>query len=239
MRDIGKNIRAVRTRAGLTQDQLAERLHVTRQTVSNYETGRSRPDVETLLALAEALEADVKELLYGPQVPPDRRRGFRLLVIGCVLTVLLALPVVLLPTLPDVHTAHLFYGPLLMRKALLLPCLWLVLAWTSLQACGLFLHLTPLRQAWTVWPRRVLLAAIAAYLVLLLPLGVYQLKTTLELYALYRQGGDLAYSSSFSFFPLWDRITVTLLRWFASRDPLFLLPGAALWMLGFPAERKG
>ena len=45
MRDIGKNIRAARVRRGLTQEELAERLHVSRQTVSNYETGRSRPDV--------------------------------------------------------------------------------------------------------------------------------------------------------------------------------------------------
>ena len=41
MRDIGKNIRTLRTRRGLSQDQLAEALHVTRQTVSNYETGDS------------------------------------------------------------------------------------------------------------------------------------------------------------------------------------------------------
>ncbi|HIR10446.1 MAG TPA: helix-turn-helix transcriptional regulator, partial [Candidatus Avoscillospira stercoripullorum] len=38
MRDIGKNIRTLRIRRGLTQDELAEALFVTRQTVSNYET---------------------------------------------------------------------------------------------------------------------------------------------------------------------------------------------------------
>lgn len=41
MRDIGKNIKALRERKCLTQDQLAEKLFVTRQTVSNYETGDS------------------------------------------------------------------------------------------------------------------------------------------------------------------------------------------------------
>ena len=55
MRDIGKNIREIRQRKNLTQDQLAQRLFVTRQTISNYETGRSRPDIETLLALALVL----------------------------------------------------------------------------------------------------------------------------------------------------------------------------------------
>lgn len=51
MRDIGANIRRARTRRRLTQDDLAQTVHTTRQTISNYETGRSRPDVETLQAL--------------------------------------------------------------------------------------------------------------------------------------------------------------------------------------------
>ena len=55
MRDIGKNIRDLRIRENMTQDELAEKLHVTRQTVSNYETGRSRPDVDMLTHIAQAL----------------------------------------------------------------------------------------------------------------------------------------------------------------------------------------
>ena len=53
MRDIGKNIRDLRKRQNMTQDELAARLFVTRQTVSNYENGRTRPDVEQILRLAE------------------------------------------------------------------------------------------------------------------------------------------------------------------------------------------
>ena len=45
MRDIGANIRRARTHRHLTQDDLAQTVHTTRQTISNYETGRSRPDV--------------------------------------------------------------------------------------------------------------------------------------------------------------------------------------------------
>ena len=48
MRDIGKNIRQLRIRRNMTQDDLARALFVTRQTVSNYETGKSRPDIEML-----------------------------------------------------------------------------------------------------------------------------------------------------------------------------------------------
>ncbi len=41
MRDIGANIRRARTRRRLTQDDLAQAVHTTRQTISNYETGVS------------------------------------------------------------------------------------------------------------------------------------------------------------------------------------------------------
>ncbi len=41
MANVGKNIRILRTRKKMTQDALAEKLFVSRQTVSNYETGGS------------------------------------------------------------------------------------------------------------------------------------------------------------------------------------------------------
>lgn len=71
MNAVGRNLKRLRQRAGLTQDALAERLHVTRQAVSSWETGKNQPDIETLTALAAALDADVRELIYGP-VPAAR-----------------------------------------------------------------------------------------------------------------------------------------------------------------------
>lgn len=65
MNNIGKSIKKLRTEKGLTQDQLAENLHVTRQAVSNWETGKTQPDIETLSALAECFEIPVEELIYG------------------------------------------------------------------------------------------------------------------------------------------------------------------------------
>ena len=53
MRDIGKNIKTLRMAKGMTQEDLAAALFVTRQTVSNYENGRSRPDLDMLLNIAQ------------------------------------------------------------------------------------------------------------------------------------------------------------------------------------------
>lgn len=82
MRDIGKNIRQQRVQKNLTQDDLAARIHATRQTVSNYETGRSRPDIDALMLLAEALECDMETLLYGQARSAVNPREVRRLVIG-------------------------------------------------------------------------------------------------------------------------------------------------------------
>ena len=71
MRDIGANIRRARVRRKLTQDDLAQTVHTTRQTISNYETGRSRPDVETLQRLADALGVELTELLDGAKAVPE------------------------------------------------------------------------------------------------------------------------------------------------------------------------
>lgn len=77
MRDIGSNIRRARTRRHLTQDDLAQTVHTTRQTISNYETGRSRPDVETLQRLADALGVELTELLDETPPAAVRRAALR------------------------------------------------------------------------------------------------------------------------------------------------------------------
>ena len=65
MSRIGKNIKKARAEKGYTQEQLAQKLSVTRNTISNYETGHSNPDIEMLQMLAEALETDPNTLIYG------------------------------------------------------------------------------------------------------------------------------------------------------------------------------
>ena len=61
---IGAIIREARKAQGLTQEQLAGLLHVSRQTVSHWENGRAEPGYEMLKALADTLELDLA-LLFG------------------------------------------------------------------------------------------------------------------------------------------------------------------------------
>ena len=72
---VGGRLRSRRELAGLTQETLAERLHVTRQTISNWEGGKSLPDIESLKALAAALNVPIEQLIYEQPPPiPDSGR---------------------------------------------------------------------------------------------------------------------------------------------------------------------
>ena len=108
---LSDNIKTVRKNRGFTQEDLASRLHVTRQTVSKWEKGYSVPDAEMLSRMAEVFEVPVAELLGGPAQPsadPDavveqlarlneqlvirnRRSARRWKIVGIVLAVLVVL----------------------------------------------------------------------------------------------------------------------------------------------------
>jgi len=59
---ISKNIRKFRNEHHWTQKELADKLHVGKTTVSNYETGYSEPDIETQLILADLFGVSLDEL---------------------------------------------------------------------------------------------------------------------------------------------------------------------------------
>lgn len=63
--EIGEKLKAARTESGLTQEQVAERLLVSRQTVSNWENERSYPDVVSVIKLSDLYSISLDELLKG------------------------------------------------------------------------------------------------------------------------------------------------------------------------------
>jgi putative transcriptional regulator len=58
-----ENLKTLRKQKGFSQEELAVRLHVVRQTISKWEKDLSVPDADTLIRLAEILEVSVSELL--------------------------------------------------------------------------------------------------------------------------------------------------------------------------------
>ena len=62
---IHERLRQLRQASGLTQEQVAGQIGLTRQALSSYESGRTRPDIETLMKLAEIYGTDLEGLLHG------------------------------------------------------------------------------------------------------------------------------------------------------------------------------
>ena len=69
-----KNLKTLRKQKGFSQEELASRLHVVRQTISKWEKNLSVPDADTLIRLAEILEVSVSELL-GSKIENENENG--------------------------------------------------------------------------------------------------------------------------------------------------------------------
>ncbi len=67
MNVVNTSIKDLRKKKNMTQDELAEKLNVTRQAVSNWENGKTQPDIETLTQLAEVFEVSVERIIYGKE----------------------------------------------------------------------------------------------------------------------------------------------------------------------------
>ena len=69
---LGEKIAAQRRKLGLSQEELASRLNVTRQAVSKWETGASVPELETLVALARIFGVTTDYLLSMEETPESQ-----------------------------------------------------------------------------------------------------------------------------------------------------------------------
>lgn len=62
---LGKKIKYYRNEKAITQDELAERVFVSRQTISNWENDKSYPDINSILLLSEVLDVPIDNLIKG------------------------------------------------------------------------------------------------------------------------------------------------------------------------------
>ena len=66
--EIGKKLKNARIEAGLTQEMAAEKIDVSRQTISNWENEKSYPDIISVIALSDLYSVSLDELLKGDQM---------------------------------------------------------------------------------------------------------------------------------------------------------------------------
>lgn len=240
MRDIGKNIKILRTEQNLTQDQLAQLLFVTRQTVSNYENGKSRPDIDMLMKIAEVLGTDINTILYGPAPKPlDKTALIRLAVSGGIA---LALGIALLVCSDWAQEAARRYYRLslsVLYGALLQPVFYLFLGYSVAQGFMVILRGKSPQFSAAPYLRRILLVLIVLYLIWAVPFVISSLYEDFQHFRASTAG--LEYHSSSLDLPIpiiIRQIANRILHWVVTCPPLPVLFGTGLWLCGFPKSNK-
>ena len=79
---ISQNLKDLRRLSGMTQEQVAEKVGLTRQAISSYESGRTQPDLAMLEKLAEVYGVEITDVLYGAAPRQQRLRLLRRLALG-------------------------------------------------------------------------------------------------------------------------------------------------------------
>ena len=244
MRDIGKNIRTLRIQKNMTQDELAEKLFVTRQTVSNYETGRSRPDVEMLAKIAEVLDSDANAVLYGP-APAENKAPLYRLMTGCaIILALMLLRKMIVPHINAFTASNFLIAGRLLIYGLLDPILWLISGWTLALMLTMAVKKGPLQGRWVPHIRRVLSVVLILWLVISL---AYILPWALDDYLHFAR--LRGYWEENDYGKAWVHIPLPMVKWMEPvGHPVLKLNvyypwslgclGMGLCLLGFPGQHR-
>ena len=116
---LGENLQKARLAQNLTQEDVAKELYFSRQAISRWESEKTEPDIETLIALAQLYDTDLLSLTKG--IEPQKRKkhfnllaGFGLVTFNFVLGVWLIVTIVLLLCALYAVLLGLLFAPFLM-----------------------------------------------------------------------------------------------------------------------------
>lgn len=70
--EIGEKVKKARTEMNMTQETAAENLMVSRQTISNWENGKSLPDIVSVIKMSELYQISLDDLLKGDSVMMEK-----------------------------------------------------------------------------------------------------------------------------------------------------------------------
>lgn len=230
MAAVGKNIRSLRTSKHMTQDELAERLFVSRQTVSNYETGKSHPDIEILVKISEIFDTDVNALIYGIPVPPSRKKEFRTTAIVTVVLLLLGISVFTLGSISQKWRQQYYViSPGLLLDAFLLPCFYVLLGWDLMQVISLLFGAKPLKSRRVGGIHYLIIVILLAYAVAIVPDLIWNFRNFIEIYQIIGTHVDYSDQSVYHFLPVWDKVSGVCIQFAVKYNIVFIFSGMALW----------
>ena len=117
--EIGSQIKKLRNALGLSQEELAEKIYVTRQTISNWENEKSYPDIHSLLALSSIFEISLDQLIKGDieimkqEISKEEVRRFnrmgKLFAMLFFASIIIFVPLVVFLKIPGIIIWAIFY----------------------------------------------------------------------------------------------------------------------------------
>ena len=124
---LGERLLDLRKKKGLSQEEIAGLLDVSRQTVSKWETDQSTPDFDKIIPICKLYEIDANELLTGEKssvkAPSDNRKSAKTISLSIVLYIL--------------STVWIIFATATLNKPILGVCIFLIIIAT---ATGLLIY---------------------------------------------------------------------------------------------------
>ena len=225
-KSIGTNIKQFRTEKGLSQDCLASTLFVTRQTISNYETGRSHPDLDMLQKIADALDVDVLHLLYGKPLSPEKRASKKkLLALTAIFAGLLILTAGLFPYTWNLHCNHYISAPHILVRLILIPVPLAFLGAVMIQVVDYFLNIGKQENKFLKAGRITAISVLAANFLFILPYIIWFCAAFFQLLA-----GYDSISMTFPRIPVYHEIAFFFFMLMYNYPYVYIFAGMSLWL---------
>lgn len=211
MAEVSKNLKKIRIASGMTQQELADRLHVTRQAVSSWETGKNHPDLEMLERIAQILEVELEELIYGKKKEVRQRNRKKLVIRAsafCVVCIaLLILNLWLGPLFAEFSRTSYEIMPSMILITVLRPAMYVSAAAAGMSVFSVFydIRISGKRPRW-------ILGVIGIVIILIFELGFINYWTIYD--------------------NIWDQITYIFMNIATKAPALYILPGVLLFLAG-------
>lgn len=90
MANISETLKGLRLDRGMTQEEVAEQVGLTRQAVSSYESGRTQPGLDILERLAQVYEVELTDIVYGRSKDVQLRKALKITAIAAAAVILAA-----------------------------------------------------------------------------------------------------------------------------------------------------
>lgn len=233
-KSIGANIKQLRVQKNLSQEELASVLFVTRQTLSNYETGRSKPDIDMLQKISAALDTDLSCLLYGNSHTPEKKTLRKETVFRISLFAVLGLlSLILYTATKSLQINELKPIPHILVRLIFIPLSMAAFGSALLQITDFFLGIRKPSPLCKKAGKIVTLSILAVNLLITLPYIIFCIVICFQSLS----GAD-SIAMFFPSIPVYEEVAFFFLSIMYKFPFIYILAGMALWVF-FPSKKAG